>query len=56
MAKRFAVDVKWDSRKKRYVARCKDIPAIVAYGLTIQEAQQSMKEAIAEHLYGEQSR
>lgn len=50
---REAVTVKWDSRKSRYVARMKHYPAIFAYGATIPEAQENIKLAFREHVYGE---
>lgn len=52
--KRFAVEIKWDSRKTRYVARIKDCPSVVAYGSTIPEAQENVNRELRRQLFGEE--
>jgi len=53
MSDRHAIQIRWDFRAKRYVARCARYPALIAYGATRYFAERHMKEAIAKHILGE---
>lgn len=51
-APRYAVEIKWISRSKHYVARVKRYSALVAYGATREEAQTKIEARLHEHLKG----
>jgi len=53
MSDRYAIQVRWDSHIKRYVARCARYPALIAYGASRYLAEKHMRESIAEHASGE---
>lgn len=53
MSDRYPIQIRWDARKKRYIARCARLPALTAYGSSRYEADKNMREAMAEHLLGE---
>lgn len=56
MSDRYPIQIRWDGRIKRYVARCARYPALTAYGLSRHLAEKEMKAAIAEHVSGESAK
>lgn len=53
MSDRYAIQVRWVFRERRYVARCKRFPTVIAYGASAAEAQDAMTVAIGKQLAGE---
>lgn len=50
MSDRYAIQVRWVFRERRYVARCKRFPTVIAYGASMSEAQEAMAAAIGRHV------
>lgn len=50
---RYAIEIKWFSRRKQYVARVKRHPDLIAYGATREEAQAKIEARLDEHLKGD---
>lgn len=44
-----AIQIQWDGRNQRYVARHARFPALMAYGPTRYEAEEAMRTKIAKH-------
>lgn len=53
MTQKHAIQIQWDGRNQRYVARHARFPALLAYGPTRYEAEEAMRAKIGEHLKGE---
>jgi predicted RNase H-like HicB family nuclease len=48
MSDRYAIKVRWDFKKLRYVARARDFPDLIAFGDSIVEATANMEKKIKE--------
>jgi hypothetical protein len=53
MSEKYDIQVKWDSRIHRYIARCKRYPNLIAHGVSRFNARKKMEAAIAEYVSGE---
>lgn len=47
---RFAITVRWDRFKKRYVATFKQYTSLIAFGPTRQEAEDNLRARLEEYL------
>jgi predicted RNase H-like HicB family nuclease len=48
MSERYAIQVRWDFKKSRYVARARDFPDLIAFGDSIIDATANMEKKIKE--------
>jgi hypothetical protein len=48
MSDKHAIEVRWDFRSNRYIARCKRAPELIAYGLSRISAEIAMEEKLKE--------
>ncbi len=53
MSSRYPIQVRWDARMKRYIARSARYPSLIAFGASRYEADKNIRAAIAEHISGE---
>lgn len=53
MSERYAIQVQWDRRLMRYIAKVKKLPALTAFGATLDEARANMETTLAQHLSSE---
>jgi predicted RNase H-like HicB family nuclease len=56
MSDRYAIQVRWNFRDRRYVARSKRFPDVIAYGASPGEAIDAMAVAIGKHIARESKR
>lgn len=53
MSDRYAIQVRWIFRERRYVARSKRFPGVISYGDSPKEAMDAMATAIGKQIAGE---
>ena len=53
MSSRYAIEVRWVFRERRYIARSKRFPGVIAYGDSLGEAMDAMAVAIGKQIVGE---
>lgn len=54
MSDRYAIQVRWIFRERRYVARSRRFPTVIAYGASPSEAMDAMAVAIGKFVASEE--
>ena len=53
MSSRYAIEIRWVFRERRYIARSRRFPAVISYGASPKEAMDAMAVAIGKQIAGE---
>ena len=48
MSEKYPIQIRWDARIKRYIARCARYPELIVHGMSRRLAGEQMKAKIAE--------
>lgn len=53
MSDRYPIQIRWDARIKRYIARCAYYPDLIVHAMSRHLAEKQMRDKIAEIVAGE---